>query len=107
MKRIEIKRIEGKTLFKASLYIGCIPAAIFILIAIIMLLIAAATKSSYLILTSVYLLFYGLIYTVIAGLIYWFLAFLYNTFAKYFGGIKMEINIEEVEQIVEHVDIQN
>jgi hypothetical protein len=69
MKSVEIKRIEGRSVFKATLYIGCISAAIFIFVGIIMFLASVAFRQKLVIFSSFYMIFTGIIYSVAAGLI--------------------------------------
>ncbi|MGE5612994.1 MAG: hypothetical protein ACM3XR_01155 [Bacillota bacterium] len=99
MKSVEIKRIEGKSVFKATLYIGCIPAAIFIFIGMIMLLLSVIASHKVTAFMGIYMLFCGTVYIVLGGLLNWFVSFIYNIFARRFGGIKMDIVIEEDEKM--------
>lgn len=98
MKSVEIKRIEGKTVFKAALYVGIIPAGIIVFFGLIMFLASVFTGSLKEVVLAITTLCYGIFVPITAGLGYWFISFLYNIFARRFGGIKIDISTNEEEE---------
>ena len=97
MKRVEIRRILPKTVFKAVLMAGAIPYTIFLIFGMISIIVGASQNGSQAIyLTVSYLIVFPLVY----GLIAMLLAFSYNLLAPKFGGLIIEIEdtISEMNQ---------
>jgi len=91
MKRIVIKKILPKTVFKAVLMAGAIPYMIFLIFGIISVIINIIQNSE--IVKIMYTIYYLILVPIIYGLITMLLAASYNWLAAKFGGL--EIDIEE------------
>ena len=91
MKRIMIKRMLPKTVFKAVLMAGAIPYMIFLIFGIASVIINIIQNSE--ITKVMYTIFYLILVPIIYGLIAMLLAVSYNWLASKFGGL--EIDIEE------------
>ena len=88
MRRVQIKRVSPKTVFKAILMAGAIPYTIYVFFAVISVVFGVLQKSG----QAIYLtFFYLLVFPVIYGLIAMLLAFSYNLLAPKFGGLEIEI----------------
>lgn len=91
MRKLEIKELGVKSLFKVSVYIMLIPMALIFLIGIVLTIIAAA-------LGMYELLIAGILYSVLPiaaipfyGAIYMLMGLIYNAFSKRFGGLEMTV----------------
>lgn len=100
MKKVEIIKLDIKSVFKVTIYFMIIPMLIFFLIGIISIIFGVSTGNSeisilgilYLIMPIIIILFYGAI-AALMGLIY-------NIFSKKFGGFGYYVRNDENNEVL-------
>ena len=89
MKRVKIKKIIPKTLFKAILFAGAIPYFLFLLFSLTSVLVGLSQNGS--ILNILYTIYFLLFFPLISGVMALVISISYNWLAQKFGGLEIEI----------------
>lgn len=107
MKKIEVRSLGVKSLFKTTIYIMIIPAIIMLFFGIIMLVMSLFIDDFEIKFLAYTYLLLPIVVTVIYGLISMLIAVVYNGLSKNFGGLVISINDKnEKNTIKEMKDIE-
>ncbi|MTI71308.1 MAG: hypothetical protein FH751_13745 [Firmicutes bacterium] len=91
MRRIEIKKLDVKSVFKILIYFALIPAIIMVLIGCIATFIGFITQETMAIFIGVGYMFMPILLVVFYGAFGSLFALLYNGLANKFGGLELFI----------------
>lgn len=97
MKKIEIKRLGVKSVFKVTLYIMAIPLGLLMLVGLAITLIAVALQRYELLVIGIPYMIMPIFMLGLYGLFGMLNALIYNLGSKYMGGL--EVEIEEKPEI--------
>lgn len=96
MQKLEIKEIGLKSVFKVTAYVMVIPAALFLLVAIIMAIIGAATGENEVLIIGIAYIFFSVLMIPLYGAINILMSLIYNAFSKKFGGL--ELTVKQIDE---------
>lgn len=97
MKKIEIKELGLKSVFKVTMYVMIVPLFLLFLIGAALTVIGALLKQWELLVVGVVYLAFPVFLLPFYGAINTLIGLIYNTLSKKFGGL--EVTIDETDRI--------
>jgi uncharacterized membrane protein len=92
---MEIKRIGPRSAFKATLYIASVPLALLMVIGVLLTIVGASIGNTNLLIAGIPYIVMSIFMVFIYGLISMLASLVYNKFAGKYGGLELEVQVEE------------